>query len=172
VFELCDFLVEVLGAERVEASFPHRVVLHQSCHALRELGLGTPSELGGGATLRESPGRRLLSSVQGIELVEPARSDECCGFGGSFCIKEAGISARMGEDRLLDFESAGAEVVTSLDMSCLMHLSGVSRRQRRRLEFMHIAEVLVGRPLPVPALERGPVSREAGAPRRASGAEQ
>jgi L-lactate dehydrogenase complex protein LldE len=162
VFELCEFLVEVLGVERVEASFPHRVALHQSCHALRELGLGTPSELGGGAALRESPGRRLLSSVRGIELVEPSRADECCGFGGSFCLTEAGISARMGEDRVLDFESAGADVVTSLDMSCLMHLSGVSRRQRRPLEFMHIAEVLLGRP--PPALGLGPPAGGAAGP--------
>jgi L-lactate dehydrogenase complex protein LldE len=148
VFELCEFLVDVLGVQRVEASFPHRVALHQSCHALRELGLGVPSELGGGAIGRENPGRLLLAGVRGIELVEPERQDECCGFGGSFCLTEAGISTRMGEDRVLDFERAGTDVVTSLDMSCLMHLSGVSRRQRRRLEFMHIAEVLMGRPMP------------------------
>jgi L-lactate dehydrogenase complex protein LldE len=148
VFELCEFLVDVLGVERVEASFPHPVALHQSCHALRELGLGTPSELGGGAARRENPGRKLLAAMKGVSLIEPARSDECCGFGGSFCMTEAALSSRMGEDRVLDFERAGAQVVTSLDMSCLMHLSGVSRRQRRPLEFMHIAEVLRGRPLP------------------------
>jgi L-lactate dehydrogenase complex protein LldE len=147
VFELCQFLVEVLGVQRVEASFPHRVLLHQSCHALRELGLGTLSELGGGGERRESPGRKLLSTVQGLSLVEPQRSDECCGFGGSFCLMEAGVSSRMGEDRLADFEGAGAEIVTSLDMSCLMHLSGLSRRRGQRLSFMHIAEVLVGRPV-------------------------
>lgn len=144
VYELCEFLVDVLGVQHVDASFPRRVALHQSCHALRDLGLGTPSELGAGAPVRENPGRVLLSAVRGIELVEPERRDECCGFGGSFCLTEAGVSTRMGEDRLLDFERAGADVVTSLDMSCLMHLSGLSRRQRRPLEFMHIAEVLVG----------------------------
>jgi L-lactate dehydrogenase complex protein LldE len=147
VFELCEFLVDVLGVQRVEASFPYRVALHQSCHALRELGLGTPSELGGGATARENPGRLLLSGVRGLELVEPDRPDECCGFGGSFCLTEAGVSTRMGQDRMLAFERAGADVVTSLDMSCLMHLSGLSRKQRRPLEFMHIAEVLMGRPI-------------------------
>jgi L-lactate dehydrogenase complex protein LldE len=146
VSELCEFLVDVLGVQHVEASFPRRVALHQSCHALRDLGLGMPSELGGGAAVRQNPGRVLLSAVRGLELVEPERIDECCGFGGSFCLAEAGVSTRMGEDRLLDFERAGADVVTSLDMSCLMHLSGLSRRQRRPLEFMHIAEVLVGNP--------------------------
>jgi L-lactate dehydrogenase complex protein LldE len=152
VFELCEFLVDVLGVQRVEASFPYRVALHQSCHALRELGLGTPSEVGGGAAVRENPGRSLLSGVKDLELVEPERPDECCGFGGSFCLTEAGVSSRMGQDRILDFERAGASVVTSLDMSCLMHLSGLSRRQKRPLEFMHIAEVLMGRPIPAGAM--------------------
>jgi L-lactate dehydrogenase complex protein LldE len=148
VFELCEYLVDVVGVERLEASFPHRVALHQSCHALRELGLGTPSELGGGGTARENPGRRLLGLVRDLTLVEPQRSDECCGFGGSFCLTEPGISSSMGGDRVLDFESAGAQVVTSLDMSCLMHLSGLARRGQRALGFMHIAEVLLGRSLP------------------------
>src|SRR5262245_23933465 len=85
VYELCEFLVDVLGVQQVDATFPHPVALHQSCHALRELGLGTPSELGGGAPERENPGRKLLAAVRGITLIEPARPDECCGFGGSFC---------------------------------------------------------------------------------------
>lgn len=145
VLELCEFLVDVVGVERLEVSFPHRVLLHESCHALRELGLGAPSELGGGGVGRENPGRRLLGLVHGLTLVEPERSDECCGFGGSFCVAEPGVSSRMGDDRVADFEGAGAEVVTSLDMSCLMHLAGLARRRRRPLEFMHIAEVLRGR---------------------------
>jgi L-lactate dehydrogenase complex protein LldE len=153
VFELCEFLVDVLGVEQVEATFPHPVALHQSCHALRELGLGTPSELGGGSVPRDNPGRKLLSAMKGLTLVEPARPDECCGFGGSFCMTEPALSSRIGEDRVLDFERAGARVVTSLDVSCLMHLSGVSRRQQRPLDFMHIAEVLRGRALPRPESE-------------------
>lgn len=145
VFELCEFLVDVVGVERLSVSFPHRVALHQSCHALRELGLGSPSELGGGESGRESPARKLLGQCEGLTLVPLERDDDCCGFGGTFCVKEAGVSTRMGDDRLADFERAGAEVVTSMDMSCLMHLSGLSRRQGRGLTFLHIAEVLAGR---------------------------
>jgi len=145
VFELCQFLVHVLGVEQVNVAFPHRVLLHESCHALRELGLGYPSELGAVPTLVESPARRLLRHVPQIQLFEPARRDECCGFGGSFSVVEPEVSARMGNDRIDDFEQSGAEVVTSADMSCLMHLSGLMRRQGRRLSVLHIAQVLVGR---------------------------
>jgi L-lactate dehydrogenase complex protein LldE len=157
VFELCEFLVDVVGVERLQVGFPRRVALHQSCHALRELGLGAPSELGGGESARESPALELLRQVEGLTLVELERSDECCGFGGTFCVKEAGISTRMGRDRLDDFERAGAQVVTSMDMSCLMHLSALSRRQGRSLEFLHIAEVLAsgGGAARAAPLERG-----------------
>lgn len=159
VLELCEFLVDVLGVERLQASFPHRVALHQSCHGLRELGLGSPSELGGGEAGRESPARRLLARIEGLTLVPLERDDDCCGFGGAFCVKEAGVSTRMGDDRLADFERAGAEVVTSMDMSCLMHLSGLSGRQGRGLTFLHIAEVLAGR---APALSRATPSERGG----------
>jgi L-lactate dehydrogenase complex protein LldE len=151
VFELCEFLVDVLGVERLTTAFPRRVAVHQSCHGLRELGLGSPSELGGGEAGRESPVRKLLGQVPGLTLVELERDDDCCGFGGAFCVKEAAVSTRMGDDRLADFERAGAEVVTSMDMSCLMHLSGLSQRQGRNLSFLHIAEVLAGR---APSLAR------------------
>ena len=144
VVELCQFLVAVLGASPRAPAFPHRVVLHESCHALRELGLGSPSELGPGRAA-ENPARQLLRGVPELTLVEPARSDECCGFGGSFSIVEPDVSARMGKDRIIDFERAGAEVVTSTDMSCLMHLSGLIQRQRRPLAVMHISQLLVGR---------------------------
>lgn len=145
VFELCHFLVDVLGSERLGRSFPHRVVLHQSCHALRELGHGAPSEFGAGRSVRQNPARQLLQGVPDLTLVEPERVDECCGFGGSFCVVEPEVSSRMGDDRIGDFERAGAEIVTSADMSCLMHLSGLMRRKRRPLSVMHISQVLVGR---------------------------
>jgi L-lactate dehydrogenase complex protein LldE len=143
--ELCQFLVQVLGVRRAGMAFPHRVALHESCHGLRELGLGRPSELGAIAGSSESPARQLLASVPELQLVEPERADECCGFGGSFAVEEEQVSARMGSDRASGFERAGAEVVTSADMSCLMHMAGLARRQRRPLSFLHIAQVLMGR---------------------------
>jgi L-lactate dehydrogenase complex protein LldE len=148
VFELCQFLTQVVGVERGGPAFPHRVLLHESCHSLRELGLGQPSELGARAAAPESPARKLLALVPELTLVEPARRDECCGFGGSFSVAEPDVSARMGSDRIDDFEAAGAEVVTSADMSCLMHLSGLMFRQGRRCSVLHIAQLLVGREPP------------------------
>lgn len=149
VMELSQFLVTVLGGVRARVRFPHRVALHESCHGLRELGLGRASELGaaphGGGS---SPARQLLRAVRDLELVEPERADECCGFGGSFAIAEAAVSARMGSDRLDDFERARAEVVTSIDTSCLAHLSGLARRQRRSLRTLHLAQLLAGRAPP------------------------
>jgi L-lactate dehydrogenase complex protein LldE len=155
VFELCQFLVQVLGVEHARVDFPHRVLLHESCHSLRELGLGQPSELGAVAAPIESPARRLLRQVPQLELLEPTRRDECCGFGGSFSLAEPDVSARMGSDRLDDFEQAGAAVVTSADMSCLMHLSGLMLRQGRPLSVLHIAQVLVGRTPSAPGLPSG-----------------
>jgi len=137
-YELCEFLVDVLGVDRIEGSFPHRVGLHEGCHGLRELRLGDKVA-------------RLLRSLDGLELVELEHSDECCGFGGTFAVTEEAVSCRMGEDRLADHERAGAEVLTSADMSCLMHLDGL--RRRRATEswnpiVMHVAEILAGRGKP------------------------
>ncbi len=138
-FELCEFLVDVLKVGRVDGTFPHKVGLHQSCHGLRELRLASGSE-------RRVPAfdkvRLLLSQLQGIELVELERSDECCGFGGTFAVNEEAVSCMMGRDRVADHERAGAEIVTGVDMSCLMHLDGLIRRDRRPLRVMHVAEVL------------------------------
>jgi L-lactate dehydrogenase complex protein LldE len=144
-FELCEFLTDVLAVERIEGSFPYRVGLHQGCHGLRELRLGGASERSG-----EPPGkaRKLLASVAGVELVELQRPDECCGFGGTFAVTEEAVSCMMGRDRLRDHEEAGAEIITSTDMSCLMHLDGLLRRAKRELRVMHIAEILAGREPP------------------------
>lgn len=144
-FELCRFLNEVLHVQQLTARFPHRVGLHNSCHGLRELRLGRSSE-------RMEPefnhARRLLELVAGLQLVELARPDECCGFGGTFAVGEEAVSCMMGDDRIADHERAGAEVITAGDMSCLMHLDGLLRRQRKPLRVMHIAEILAGRPRP------------------------
>jgi L-lactate dehydrogenase complex protein LldE len=141
-FELCEFLTDVLKVEKIEGSFPYRVGLHQSCHGLRELRLGSCSEL---MTPKFSKAGKLLSSLQGIQLVELKRADECCGFGGTFAVAEEAVSCMMGLDRIHDHEQAGAEVLTAGDMSCLMHLWGLIQRQKKPLKVMHIAEILAGR---------------------------
>ncbi|MFL5263213.1 MAG: (Fe-S)-binding protein [Myxococcales bacterium] len=138
-FELCEFLVDVLKLPRVEGRFPHKVGLHQSCHGLRELRLGSGSER------RIAPFnkvRSLLAGLEGIELVELSRPDECCGFGGTFSVAEEAVSCMMGKDRVADHERAGAEVLTAIDMSCLMHLDGLIRRAAKPMKVMHVAELL------------------------------
>jgi L-lactate dehydrogenase complex protein LldE len=140
-FELCEFLHDVLGVRRVEGRYPHTVGLHRSCHGHRELRLASGSE-------RQVPPfdkvRTLLSTLEGIRLVEPTRTDECCGFGGTFAVTEEAISCLMGRDRLADHQRAGAEVITGVDVSCLMHLEGLARRERRPVQVRHVAEVLLG----------------------------
>lgn len=146
VFELVEFLTDVLGVERIPGRFPHRVGLHASCHGLRELRLGPATELGGAPLPNKA--RRLLQSLEGIQLVDLQRPDECCGFGGTFAVAEEAVSCMMGRDRIADHEQAGAEVMTAGDMSCLMHLHGLIRRQGKPLRVMHIAEILAGRQPP------------------------
>lgn len=146
-FELCQFLNDVLHVDRIDARFPHRVGLHNSCHGLRELRLGRSSEQ---MVSDFSYARRLLEMVDGLQLVELKRPDECCGFGGTFAVAEEAVSCMMGQDRVHDHESAGAEVITAGDMSCLMHLEGLIRRQKKPLQVMHIAQILAGRSVDAP----------------------
>ena len=138
--ELCEFIVDVLGVESWPGRFPHKVGLHQSCHGLRGLGLGAPSELA--AAGRTGKVGKLLESLDGLEIVTLSRSDECCGFGGTFSVFEPAVSTAMGLDRLSDHERAGAEIIASYDVSCLMHLEGLIRRQKKDLRVMHIAQIL------------------------------
>jgi L-lactate dehydrogenase complex protein LldE len=138
-YELCEFLVDVLGVKGADGRFPHRVALHQSCHGLRELGLGVSSER---LLPRTNKVEGLLRSLAGIELVPLSRPDECCGFGGTFAVVEEAVSALMGRDRIADHARAGAEIVTGTDVSCLMHLEGLARREGSPLRFMHVAEVM------------------------------
>ncbi|MCR9100781.1 MAG: (Fe-S)-binding protein [bacterium] len=139
--DLCEFLHDVLQIEQLDSHFPHRVALHQSCHGLRGLRLGPDSER---REQRPNKPTALLRMVKGLELVELQRADECCGFGGTFAVAQPDISVKMGRDRIADHEAAGAEVVTAGDMSCLMHLEGIVRRQQRPLRVLHIAEILNG----------------------------
>lgn len=138
-FELCEFLADILKVGEVRGRFPHRVGLHQSCHGLRELRLSRSSE----RMVRPfDKVRPLLASLEGIQLVDLNRADECCGFGGMFAIDEEAVSCMMGNDRIADHQHGGAEVITGSDMSCLMHLEGLIRRQGTPLRVMHIAEIL------------------------------
>lgn len=144
-YELCEFLVDVLQVEQVEGDFPHRVGLHQSCHGLRELRMGSCSERVESAYNKPA---KLLSALRGIELTALQRPDECCGFGGTFAVNEEAVSCMMGQDRLADHQQAGTQVLTAADMSCLMHLDGLARRQQLPIRVMHIAQILAGREVP------------------------
>ena len=139
VVELCEFLHDVLKIKSLPAKFPHKVGLHQSCHGQRGMRLAQSSELVGP---KFSKMRDLLDMVDGLELVELDRTDECCGFGGTFAVSEEAVSVKMGKDRVADHQRHGAEVITAGDMSCLMHLEGIIRRQKLPMKVMHIAEIL------------------------------
>ncbi|WP_207505393.1 (Fe-S)-binding protein [Telluribacter humicola] len=139
VYELVEFLTDIVKVTDLQANFPHRVGLHQSCHGQRGLGLAQMSELNAPAF---SKPEALLSKVQGLELVALDRLDECCGFGGTFCVSEEAVSVKMGKDRVSDHERHGAEYITGADMSCLMHLQGILKRKGSPVQVKHIAEIL------------------------------
>ena len=129
VFELSEFLVRNLGVEDVGASFPHRVTYHPTCHSLRALHVG------------DAP-LRLLRAVRGLDLVELPDASECCGFGGTFAVKNADVSLAMLADKLRNVRATGAEVCTAADCSCLMHIGGGLRRTGAPVRTMHLAEIL------------------------------
>jgi L-lactate dehydrogenase complex protein LldE len=129
VFELSEFLVDVLGVTDVGASFPHRVTYHPTCHSLRMLGVG------------DRP-LQLLRAVRGIDLVELPAAAECCGFGGTFAVKNSDTSLAMGSDKARRVLETGAEVLVAGDNSCLMHVGGLLSRQRAGVRVLHLAEVL------------------------------
>jgi L-lactate dehydrogenase complex protein LldE len=139
IYELVEFLTDILKVENIEASFPHKVGLHQSCHGQRGLKLAQMSEL---MAPPFSKPEKLLKMVKGIQLIDLARKDECCGFGGTFCVAEEAVSVKMGKDRVADHLHHGAEYITGADMSCLMHLEGILRRQKSPVQIRHIAEIL------------------------------
>lgn len=129
VLELTEFLVDVLGVTDVGARFPHTVAFHPTCHSTRLLGVG------------DRP-TRLLAEVDGLTLVDLPRSAACCGFGGTFAIKNADTSVAMGLDKVDDVLGSGAEVLTAGDTSCLMHIGGLLSRRRSSVRMMHLAEIL------------------------------
>ncbi len=129
VYELSELLVDVLGVTGVGAYYPHRVTYHPTCHSLRMLRVG------------DRP-LRLLREVRGIDLVELPRAEECCGFGGTFAVKNADVSAAMLADKMRHVLGTGAEVCTAGDTSCLMHIGGGLSRQRAGVRVTHLAEIL------------------------------
>jgi L-lactate dehydrogenase complex protein LldE len=129
VLELSELLVDRLGTVELGAYFPHSVTYHPTCHGLRVLRLG------------ERP-HRLLAAVEGIRLRELGEAEECCGFGGTFAVKNAAVSAAMLADKLRHVANAGAEVCTAADNSCLMHIGGGLARQRAGVRTLHLAEIL------------------------------
>lgn len=129
VFEFSELLIDRLGVEDTGAFFPHSAVYHSSCHGLRSL------------QLRDKP-VRLLKRVRGLELLDLAESDQCCGFGGVFAIKNADVSAAMLSDKTRAILATGAEVCTACDNSCLMHIYGALHRQRTGIRTLHLAEIL------------------------------
>ena len=137
--DLIEFLVDVLKIDAIQAKFPYRVGLHQSCHGLRGLRMAQSSER---VLPHFSKWEHMLKQVDGLELVELEFGDECCGFGGTFAIQEAALSAKMGKDKVMDHLNQGAEYITSGDMSCLMHLEGIIRKQNLPIRVVHIAEIL------------------------------
>ena len=139
IVELTEFLTDIIGVKNLDAHFPHKVGLHQSCHGLRGLKLAQMSEL---IAPPFSKPENLLSMVKGLELIDLERKDECCGFGGTFCVFEEAVSVKMGQDRVADHTVHGAEYITGVDMSCLMHLDGILRRQKSNVKVIHIAEIL------------------------------
>jgi L-lactate dehydrogenase complex protein LldE len=139
VYELVEFLVDVMQVKNLKAKFPHKVGLHQSCHGQRGLLLTQMSEL---VAPYFSKPQQLLSQVEGLELIDLKREDECCGFGGTFCVVEEAVSVKMGKDRVKDHLTNGAEYITGADMSCLMHMEGILKRGNSKVKVMHIAEIL------------------------------
>jgi L-lactate dehydrogenase complex protein LldE len=141
-FELVEFVHDILKVDAFPwARFPHRVGLHNSCGTLRRLKHAAPSELH--EPFFSKP-MDLLSKVEGIEFVTPARPDECCGFGGTFSVFEEVVSTKMGYDKVSDHAQAGAEYIVSADTSCLMHQQGCAERIGVPIKFIHIAQILNG----------------------------
>ncbi len=128
-FELSEFLVKVAGVIEVGASFPHSVTYHASCHGLRELHI------------HDEP-LQLLRQVSGLTLIEMGRSEECCGFGGTFAAKFSDISAAMGNSKAESVAATGAEFVTAIDPSCLLHLEGILGKQKAATRTIHLASIL------------------------------
>jgi L-lactate dehydrogenase complex protein LldE len=139
IYEVCEFLHDILKVEKLPAHFPHKVSVHNSCHGLRELKLSAASELN---IPYYSKIKDLLSLVEGIEILEPQKVDECCGFGGMYSIEEQAVSVCMGQDKVKNHIDTGAEYITGADSSCLMHMQGIIKREKLPIKVIHVVEIL------------------------------
>lgn len=139
VYDICEFIHDVIKPTTLQARFPHTVSIHNSCHGVRELMLSSPSE-------RNIPYynklRDLLEMVDGITVKEPSHVDECCGFGGMFAVEEQAVSVCMARDKIRHHIETGAEYITGADSSCLMHMQGVIDREKLPIKTIHIIELL------------------------------
>lgn len=139
IMDVVEFLHDVVKPTSLKSKFPHIVSVHNSCHGVRELGLSSPSE-------RNVPQFNkivdLLRLVDGITICQPERKDECCGFGGMFSVEEPDVSTRMGEDKIARHIATGAEYVTGPDSSCLMHMQGIAKREKKPIKFIHVVQIL------------------------------
>lgn len=129
VFEFSDFLVNVLKVEKLGAKFPHKVTFHDSCSALREYGI------------KDEP-RKLLAQVEGLELVEMEESETCCGFGGTFAVKNNSISVAMAEKKVRNALATGVEYIVSTEASCLMNINGYCAKHKLPVKGIHLADIL------------------------------
>jgi L-lactate dehydrogenase complex protein LldE len=129
IFEFCELLTDKLGISDVGRFFPHAVTLHTSCHSLRSLQVG------------DKPAR-LLRAVRGLTLIDLPESEQCCGFGGTFAVKNADVSAAMLSDKITCLLETGAEICTAGDNSCLLHIGGALSREQAGVRCMHLAEIL------------------------------
>ncbi len=129
IFELSDFLVNILKVENLGAQFKHKVTFHDSCSALREYGL-------------KDEARTLLRQVDGLELIEMDECDTCCGFGGTFAVKNNEISSSMTEQKVLNALKTGAEYIVSTEASCLMNINGFINKQKLPIKGIHLADIL------------------------------
>lgn len=139
IYELSEFLTDVLNVKHIKASFPHKVGFHISCHGQRMLHLASMSER---VEAPFSKAQQLLKQVNGLQLLQPQRVDECCGFGGTFSVTEEAVSVRMGQDRVKEHLNNEVEYITGGDMSCLMHLEGILKRKKSNVKVLHFAEIL------------------------------
>ncbi|AUD04338.1 (Fe-S)-binding protein [Spirosoma pollinicola] len=139
IYELTEFLTDIVKVNTLDATFPYKVGLHQSCHGQRGLHISQMSEL---VAPPFSKPVQLLNLVKDLELIQLDRRDECCGFGGTFCVTEEAVSVKMGKDRVADHLRHGVNFITGVDVSCLMHMEGILKRANSNVKVKHIAEIL------------------------------